>query len=166
MSEDTSLAEGMPLLEGSRDLTYTTLNTLPLDTSHNVRHTAETMTKRGETLRELKLELEEVTHRAKALKTAIQALEAVDERKGVPHKETKPKPKGPLAELNNPEAVRTILSRSNRSLSVGELLEVLEKQGHPITTTNPYQTIFKVLRGRPELFLNEGGKWRLKMEGK
>lgn len=61
-------------------------------------------------------------------------------------------------------AARSILTGAPKPLTVNEILDRFEAIGKPVTTTDPYRTVFKLLSRHDDLFENiGGGKWRVKL---
>lgn len=59
---------------------------------------------------------------------------------------------------------RSILAGAPRPLTVNEILDRFEAIGKPVTTTDPYRTVFKLLSRHDDVFENiGGGKWRAKL---
>jgi hypothetical protein len=48
------------------------------------------------------------------------------------------------------------------ALEVKQINQRLTRLGRAITTTDPYRTVYKVLRAHADVFERQGSKWRLK----
>lgn len=146
-----SITPHIPLLTPT-DETIHTLSVTPTPT-------------RQDMIRALKHDLDKVTREAARLTHAIRALEALDSQEARQADKVKLKGGGPLVNMSYPDAARATLQKANRALTVREILDAMAKQGRPVTTSNPYRTLYKVLRDRTDV-VNEGGKWQLNPEGK
>lgn len=117
-------------------------------------------------IRELKRDIEKHTREIAQLTKALRAIEALE----AAHPETldaterQGKLKASATVPSYPEATHAVLKKAPRGQTVREILNALSKAGRPIETSKPYRTIYKVLRGRSDLFEKSNGKWRAREE--
>jgi hypothetical protein len=133
----------------------------PLKDGYELGYDSPVTVSRKETIRELKRELAAVHRKGNQIASAIRALEVLE---GVSATEAEGKTKPAASSRSYPDITFSALEKFTRPQGVRAIIEALDKSGYPVATAKPYRTIYKVLKSHPELFVNVGGKWRVKTD--
>jgi hypothetical protein len=104
---------------------------------------------------QLERELAQVRAAMDALRGVVASMEAMAPR-------TMAQPLPDLGRLTYAAAAVEVLQRSNRQpLSTKTLLARLASAGRQVRGSDPYRTLYRILRNKPQTFRNISGEWAL-----